>query len=108
VQSTHLKQVARNNPVAARKPWLPQLPSLDAIVLQLQTASAQLQALSTLPMSQQEGEIQNAIEEVKSKITALEEQVNILSIDVQLNHLFTDKRIKVLEAVYVMKSSFHL
>jgi hypothetical protein len=71
----------------------------------LKTTTAQLQALSTLPVSQQEGHVKKAINDIQKKVTAVERQVKSLSSEFQ-SHLDTmNNRMNALEATYVAHNS---
>jgi len=83
-------------------------PSLADIALQLETATAQLRVLSAFPEAQQNGKVQeivnevkNSVEDVKTKMQAMEEQIKKHTSEMKSLRDTTNKRLLALEAAYV-------
>jgi DNA repair exonuclease SbcCD ATPase subunit len=80
------------------------VPDFAAIALQLETATAQIRALSSVPEAQREGKIMEAIEEVKNKVVGIEEQMKKIGSKLQSLEDTTNNRFVQVKAGSVFRS----
>lgn len=73
-------------------------PDTTIIALQLEAAAAQIRALSSLPEAQRAGAVQQATNDLKTKVENMETMVKKLKSEVQSLRDTTENRMKAVEA----------
>ncbi|KAF1938412.1 hypothetical protein EJ02DRAFT_383824 [Clathrospora elynae] len=75
-----------------------QLSSISEVALHLEAATAQLRLLSTFPEAQREDEVKKAVDDIKNRVSVVEEKIEKLSSEIQLLRETMENRMKALEA----------
>jgi hypothetical protein len=91
-------------PISTAPSMATTVPDFAAIALQLETATAQIRALSSVPEAQREGKIMEAIEEVKNKVVGIEEQMKKIGSKLQSLEDTTNNRFVQVKAGSVFRS----